>query len=871
MTPAERIELLERSQQLSELEGWFEEVRRGGPGRVALIAGEAGIGKTSLVEAFLAAAAPGLVLRGACDPLLTPAPLGALADIAEGLSGRSAELIEGGARPHDVARRLLDELGQLDAVVLVLEDLHWADEGTLDALRSLARRFEHAPALMLVTLRDDELGRAHPLRVALGDIATAPAVRRMKLEPLSPPSVRLLAGSSRVDTDAIHRVTNGNPFYVTEILAAGGSGVPATVSDAVMARVARLDAAARTLLDAIAVVPQAVGLDVLERIAPDTFKSLDECVGAGVIEAERHAVRFRHELARLAVAAAIPPTRRIDLHRLVLAELARRPSGSVDPARLAHHADGAGDAAAIRRYARLAAERAGSLGAHREAAAHYEQALAAEGAPAGERAELLERCAWELYLTNRLTEAVAAAREALALRRSLGERVREGDCQRMLSRYLWFGGSSAAAVEASLEAVAILEQFPPARELAMAYSNRSQLCMLAEDPAGAIEWGSRALELADRLGAEDIRVHALTNIGTAEFNGGLQRGRAKLEESLARAAAAGFEDDVGRAFANLTAIAVTHRSHAMAADYAARGLAYCSEHDINSYEPYLMAWQARLQLDSGRWDDALASAAEVLANPRAIPPARMLALVVQGLVAARRGSDGASAELDAAFELARAADELQRLAPVAAARAEAAWLARDADRVLAATSEAFELALARPQPWWLGELAAWRRRAGAPVEVAAAVAQPFALELAGDPVRAADAWADLGCPYDAALALADAQEEQALRRALAELQRLGAQPAARIVARRLRERGALNIPSGPRRASAANPGDLTPRELDVLALLAEGLRNAEIAERLVVSPRTVDHHISSILRKLGVRDRAQAVATARRLGVTNAP
>jgi DNA-binding CsgD family transcriptional regulator len=309
----------------------------------------------------------------------------------------------------------------------------------------------------------------------------------------------------------------------------------------------------------------------------------------------------------------------------------------------------------------------------------------------------------------------------------------------------------------------------------------------------------------------------------------------------------------------------------MAADYAARGLAYCREHDINSYEPYLMAWQARLQLDSGRWDDALASAAGVLANPRAIPPARMLALVVQGLVAARRGSDGASAELDAAFELARAADELQRLAPVAAARAEAAWLARDADGVLAATSEAFELALARPQPWWLGELAAWRRRAGAPVEVAAALAQPFALELAGDPVRAADAWADLGCPYDAALALAEAHEEQALRRALAELQRLGAQPAARIVARRLRERGARNIPSGPRRATAANPGELTPRELDVLALLAEGLRNAEIAERLVVSPRTVDHHISSILRKLGVRDRAQAVATARRLGVTNAP
>ena len=172
-----------------------------------------------------------------------------------------------------------------------------------------------------------------------------------------------------------------------------------------------------------------------------------------------------------------------------------------------------------------------------------------------------------------------------------------------------------------------------------------------------------------------------------------------------------------------------------------------------------------------------------------------------------------------------------------------------------ATDSALALALERRVPWVAGELACWRWRAGVHDELPAEmVAEPYALSIGGDWSRAAEWWRDMGCPYHAALVLADADDEGALRRALGELQALGARPAAAIVTRRLRERGVRRIPRGPWTRTAQNPAGLTARELEVLALLAEGLRNAQIAERLFVSEKTIDTHVSAILRKLGALD-----------------
>jgi DNA-binding CsgD family transcriptional regulator len=240
---------------------------------------------------------------------------------------------------------------------------------------------------------------------------------------------------------------------------------------------------------------------------------------------------------------------------------------------------------------------------------------------------------------------------------------------------------------------------------------------------------------------------------------------------------------------------------------------------------------------------------------------------VLGLVRARRGDPGWRPPLAEAWALGEPTGELPRFGYVAAARAEAGWLAGDP----AAVADAVEYALpvAQERGWDLlsGELADWSRRAGLPVEVSG-IAEPYALQLAGRWRRAAERWEEIGCPYEAALALAESSDERDVRRAIDELQRLGARPAAKIVARRLRERGVRRVPRGPYARTRENPAGLTAREVEVLALLAEGLRNAQIADRLVVSEKTVSHHVSAVLRKLDVSSRGEAGAKALRLGLT---
>jgi DNA-binding CsgD family transcriptional regulator/tetratricopeptide (TPR) repeat protein len=867
---ADDRQLLERERALAELSGWLDELRRSRAGRVAFVAGEAGIGKTSLVARFGAGAAGARVLWGRCDPLTTPAPLGPLVDVAAALEGRAAEVIAQGARPYEVARALLEDLVPHSCAIVVLEDLHWADEGTLDALGYLARRIERAPALVIGTYRDDELEPTHPLRATLGLLATAPRVARMQLDRLSREGVRALADAAGQDADAVFAVTRGNPFFVTELLAGQADAVPATVRDAVLVRAAPLEDRARALLDVIAVVPAEAELWLLERVSESGLDGLGSCLAAGIVEPHRAAVRFRHELARLALEQDLDVARALELHRRVLAALE---GAGAEPARLVHHAERAGDDAALLAHGVAAGERSAALGAHREAAAHFRRAhRVSRDRPAREQAELLGRCAFELYLTDRLEEAIELQRIAVGLWRGGEDRVGEGDALRLLSRFLWFGGHGEEADATAREAVTVLEGCPTeGAELARAYSAISQLRMLSGDCPAAIEWGERALGLAERLGVPEVAVHALSNIGTAEVLSGREReGRAKIEESLRRALAAGLDDDVGRAYANLAAPAVRRRQLASADRYLADGIAYCDEHDLASYGTYLRAWRARQHLDAGRWQAAGELVSTVLDEPVVSPPTRIVAGTVAGLLAHRIGEHArGDALLDQALELAGATGELQRLAPVAAARAEGLWLRRSFGDIDAATGEIAALAAARQDAWELGEVSVWRWRIGLdspPGEVAA----PFAAERAGDWARAEMLWTDLGCPYDAALALVQSDSEDDLRRGLASLHRLGAEPAARIVARRLRERGALDIPRGPRRTTAGNPATLTDRELEVLALVTQGLRNAEIAERLVVSSRTVEHHVASIMTKLGARSRGEASAAALRLGLATA-
>ena len=851
------------------LHGCAAELAARGRGRVVLAFGEAGIGKTALLRQFC-----GEVPRrfttvwGTCDPLFTPRPLGPLLEPAAELGGEPKTLVSGEARPFDVALAFAEELGAITPAALVVEDIHWADEATLDVVRLLARRAEASGFLLLLSYRSDQLHRDHPVRTVLGAL-TSGAVTRLELRGLSRDAVEVLAGQSGLNAGELFERTAGNPFFVTETLAAGTARVPETVRDAVHARVARLSPEARGLLDAVAIVPQRAEVWLLETLTDRALGALDECLGSGVLRAEADGVVFRHELARIAIEESLSPDRAVALHRRALAALADPALGGHDLARLAHHAEAAGDAEAVLRYAPAAGEQAAAQGSPREAQHHYWRALPfARGLAPAAHAELLERFANHAYLSDMRSEAVDAIDQAIAIHRRAGDLLKEGDDIRVRARLLACIGRAPEGLETAREAVRVLEQVAPSRELARAYSALAGLSTLTSDPAPTLEWGAMAIALADAVDDTEALVHALNNVGTVEMRMNDLEGRAKLERSLELARQAHLGVDAGRAYINLGWTLWFQGRFAEALEVLARGIEYTHQLGLEAWHKCLLGNRALVELALGRWDEAATLAQTLLDGPRdqVIGP-RSDALCALALVRARRGDPGAWPLLDEARQTAIAADDLDLLWPVTSARAEVLWLEGRTEAIGAETELIYDRACRLGESRIAGELACWRARAGLPVEPPDGVPDRYRLQLAGEPKLAAEVFRAEGAIYDAAIALVPSADGVALRAVLDELRALGAKSAAVIVTRRLRELGERQVRRGPRASTTENPAGLTNRELEVLPLLTEGLRNADIAQRLVLSQKTVDHHVSSIFRKLGVNRRAQAHAAAERLGI----
>lgn len=864
----EAVGLLEREDHLATLVDRFEQARDAG--RLVLVAGEAGSGKTALVQEFRSRylADPGRatrVLVGRCDDLFAARPLGPVADIARETGGALASAIAAGERGA-VFDAFLGELGRPgsadEPVVVVLEDLQWADEATLDLIRIVARRLDVLRCLVIATHRDD-LPADHALRRAWGSLV-GPNVTRMRLAPLSPEAVAALAAGSGIDPASLHSRTGGNPFFVIEVLAGEQAGLPPTVRDMVLARATHLHGPARDCLDAAAVLGRHATADLVVQVGDADASAVDECVAAGLLATDGTHLEFRHDLTRETIEDALTPLRRRQLHRRALDVL----TDDDDLVRRAHHALGSGERDAIVDLAVRAADECVTVGAHEQAATLYRGALDHEDGFAPEELQrTLQAYAQACRHLDRTTDAVVAGDRALALLLATGDDAAIGAWEAELSSVYWSADRGEEATAIALSAVGRLEPLGPSAALARARSQLAGQWMVSGRFDEGIREGRRALELADRFGEDGAAVGALIAVGMSMCASGDPDGTAIMEEACDRAKRAGMVREATVASANLGEAHRFFGHPQRALEVIADAVGLAEEHELVYRRNCLFVTRSTSLLLLDRWDDVLADANVLLAESTFAPHHRGLALVGVGRVRARRGDPGVTEALDEALDLLAPIGDAQYLHPVRVARAEAAWLAGDLPRARAEIETLVDL-LDRLDVDAVTDAARWAARAGldwAPPE-GALDASPLPDVAVVGRRAVADHWIERGCSYEAAEVLGDSDDEAELREAYERLVALGARPRAQQVARRLRDLGASDVPRGPRATTRANAAGLTAREVEVATLLAAGHTNTEIAGRLFLSPKTVDHHVSAVLTKLGVSSRRHVAAAAARAG-----
>ncbi|WP_084128776.1 AAA family ATPase [Demequina sp. NBRC 110055] len=854
--------IVEREDHLTQLASLREAATRGA-GAFVLVAGEAGQGKTTLVREFLTHGYEGCRVRvGGADNVTTADALAAFQEAVPEIADDVAAVQAGALSRYTLHTRLRATLTR-EPTAMVLEDMHWADDATLNALQFLGRRSETAPLMVIATFRPDDIGPSHPLTQLLDEAARWPHTTRIDVPALTVDGVATLVAHARSVTDAatLHARTAGNAFYVTEVLATSGSTLPTGVADAVRARLARLSPDARVAAEAAAVVGDSAPADLMAAVAGCSLDAIDECVERGMLVVRDSGVAYRHELAREAVEAAVTAPQARRLHRAALTEVQRRTPE--DHRRIAHHAAQCGEATVAAHHAAIAGRHLAALGAHREAATQLRAALR-HGPPANDRAGLYVELSHECYLTDQLLEALTARHHALEFHAAANEAMEVGDDQRWLSRLSWFLGRGADAERFAQDACHTLEPLGPSVPLAAAWSNLSQLRMLADDTEEAVRWGEQAIALASELGEDEIRIHALNNVGSAMAVSTYEpAGVARLRQSLDGALLAGFEEHAARAQTNLGSAALRHRKLPDALAQLEAGIDYTEAHDLDSWTRYMKALRADALVHVGRLDEALGVAHEVL-GPQGVSPISTIPAACAAARATMLRGDDPQSYLALAQRLAAETGEIQRIGPVACAAAEYAWLDGRVHDIAAATDLAWELAQGAPDPWLLGELAWWRHLASlaATVELSS-LAPPFACMLAGDGESAAREWSNVGDPIWAAYGAAAGPHGAMAHRAIAAAVAAGASAVAAALGRERARRGG-NGPS----SDHAGVG-LTPREGEVLQLLAAGLSTPDIARELVLSRRTVEHHVSAVLQKLGEPTRARAVAAAVHRGLVD--
>jgi DNA-binding CsgD family transcriptional regulator/tetratricopeptide (TPR) repeat protein len=957
-----------------------------GDALVALLGGEAGVGKTRLAEKLAAAAGQqgARVLRGGCVPLgeeglpfaavtealrglardLDPAELEAVAGPARAEVGRLVpDLALGGEAAAGAAAAgagqgrlfalllgMVERLAATTPLLWVLEDLHWADRSTRDLVAFLAAYLRSGPVLLVLTYRSDELHRLHPLRGLLATLVRNRRVQRLELARFTRAELaEQLAGLLGADPPArlvqdIYARSEGNPFFTEELVLAGDGASPGTLPpsllEVLLTRVVRLGDRTQQLLRVAAAAGPGVAQPLLAAVAgmddQELLEGLREAVDQQVLlpEPGGQGYVFRHALVAEAVYGELLPGERVRLHRGLASALEAGVEAGGSPAtraaRLAYHWSAAGDQPRALSASLAAADAAERVYAFAEAQLQLERVLAlwervpdAQERAGMDRVAVLSRCAEAAYAAGDPARAAELLRQALALVDALRQPQRAGLLHAQLARYLRLLGDPAALGEQQ-QAVRLVPPGPSV-ERARVLGSLAYLLVLVDRFAEVRGPAEEAVAIAAQVGAWAEEANARTALGSAQVNlGEPDAGLAELEAAVRLATQAGDMILALRATVSHSDGLLAAGRLAEAATVALDGIEEAHRLGLTrAFGPFLACNATEALVALGRWEQAEQVSRQALETVLSDAVSVPLLLARAALELGRGDLDAAQARLQAARRVLPAPiPEAQRAGPLFCGLVELALWRGDLDQAKQLVAQAVPLVAANPRHaapiYALGlrieadraELAR-ARRPGEPARddgTASALLQgldqaatsPVAAglpELAAwhataraertrqqrsDPAAwaaATAAWEQLDQPYRVAYAcfrqaealLADGDRDtatEALLRAADITGRLRARPLdAEVTA--LARRGRLDL--GPRgTAEAPAPADqlgFTPREAEVLVLVAAGRSNRQIAQALFISPKTVGVHVSNILAKLGVAGRGEAAAIAHRLGL----
>lgn len=846
---------LERDGELELLTEVLANIETSG-GKVVLLRGEAGIGKSALTEQFLTHnAASAHILMGACDDLLTPPALGPFWDFARH-EPSLFEHLKNGDRSLVLATTLDLLSRSLRPTVLVFEDTQWADEATLDAIKYLGRRIANTHGLLFLTFRESEVDNDHPLRGVIGDLPLSRLVR-LHLGGLSVAAVMQIVAETELDPEEVMAATDGNPLLVTELASALDERVPPSIQDSIMTRVRKVDVQTRRVLNTLSVIPDRLDRREAIRLSQGSETQVAELERIGILQPRAETTAFRHELIRRAVEISMTDADRISANRAVLELL----PPDTDPARLVHHARMAGDLDRVVDLAPRAARAAATLGSHCEAVDHFRQlhplldrvATAVKG-------PILDDWAREELLMDNLTEAVRINELASLHYRTMNMANAESRALGRAAQCYEIAGERTRAESLGRRAVEVLGPDPNGMDLARAIEFNAWLAYMAGDWEATLDLAEEALQAAGDDADEWITIRYLHYRGVVA--GDYPTGQPFFDEARERSATAGLWYEECRALVNSAWYAYEAMDIEAAVDLADEAIASAVQHEQPVHENYAKTLKARLLELKGNWAEAEDLARHQL-DSAAI--SQMVALPLLGVLEARTGRDSAPATLSRAWAKAEASGEVQRLAPAAAALAEYAWIYGRSAVPETATALNLQDLIRRGHRWSAGSIAFWRWANGGAAGAPHGIAEPYRLLIDGNPAAAAEMWSALGCPYEQAVALAHG-DPAAQVEALEAFDQLGARAVAAKLRKSLRTQG-VAVPRGKGRKTRDHPAGLTARQAEVLELLNQGMSNLEIADALFLSPRTVEHHVSAILGKLACSTREEAVIAAATRGL----